>query len=381
MRRIILSILGALLLTVGAADSAHAETSDPTWYICSDGTTMHIASSPTSGIVGYLPAGSQFKGRGMASTVKITDGARAGLYVPAKDACQTSTTGASEAWADRADRHLTRALELDNGAQRPDFYSRLAQGLATRSADGWSDPQALQYLDKVVAAQHSDGGFGIGYAWDAYSDGTENPADTAYTVTMATHVGDLMMSAYPEGLIEHGAMQQMIDKLESIPATAGQPDCMAYSDNPNDHFAGACIHNVNAAAAVFLLKASDLGFDVDEERAARMLMSEVAALKGGQWLYQTGNPLKPNDPDHGAYQLKSVNEILPELTQPIISDQMSRPLGTRSAEAHTVLAQLACADSMQWLAEHDARAVRFADNADRMAYLGWEAANAAAACR
>lgn len=379
-------VLALAVVGLPARAQASDDYYDPerTWYVCNgDQVPMRQWGSFSAPVVGYLPARSQVWGQsfGPRQFVVIRDGVHKDKYLPTANGCTTASTAAGRQWMSRGVKYVERAVALDNGARRPDFYSRLAQAIAQSSPQGWLDPQARQYLDRALSTQHPDGGFGIGYEWDAFADGTVNPAGTGYTVTIVTHLGDAVLAAYPHGLVDASVVQAMVDKVESIPSTPKQPDCIAYSDNPNDHLGGYCTHNVNAAAAVFLLQASSLGFDVDEVRAVRMLMHEVAALRSDKtWLYMTGRT-KPNDPDHGAYQLKSVSQILPELTQPIINDQMSRPLGVRSAEAHTVLAQLACQDSLRWLPEHDASAAGFWNNADRMAYYAMEATDAGKACQ
>lgn len=380
----LLGILFSALIAMGLVPAvSQANANEVTWYICvGDFVPMKASPSTSTGTVGYIRSKTQYVGRYDENNyILVTDGPHEGKYIPEQNSCWTSNTGAGSKWLARANTYISRSISLDNGALRPDFYSRLAQAIATTSPDGWRDDDAQRYLDRALSTEIGNGGFGLPFAWDAFADGTVNSEQTTYTVTVVTHLGDAVLAAFEAGALKDpDVIQRMVDKVESIPSPPMQPDCVSYSDNPNDVQAGYCTHNVNAAAAVFLLQAADLGFDVNVPKASRMLMSEVSNLRDdGTWLYMTGRT-KPNDPDHGAYQLKSVHQILPELTQPIINDQMSKSLGTRSAEAHTVLAQLSCLDSNKWWAEHDASAAKFVNNADRMAYYAMEAADAAVAC-
>lgn len=386
MRKFIYLILIGLFF-VGVPSSAQAAgPDDGNWYVCNgDNVPIKEADVGNAAVVGYVRSKYQFQGGTSiegGDEVRITSGAHKDTFISKANVCPVENTGVGKRWADRGAKYINRATALDTGNLRTDFYSRMAQAVAVYSPNGWHDWRAQKYLDRALSTEIGSGGFGLPVDWDAFADGTVNSgATTTYTVTVVTHVGDAVLQANEAGALKDpDVIQRMVDKVESIPSPPLQPDCVAYSDNPNDVQGGYCTHNVNAAAAVFLLQAADQGFDVNVPKAARMLMYEVSNLRDDNtWLYMTGRS-KPNDPDHGSYQLKSVHQILPDLTQPLINDMMTTVQPYKSAEAHTVLAQLACADSNRWWAEHDASAQNFWNNADRMAYYAMESMDAAAAC-
>ncbi|MBK8076059.1 MAG: hypothetical protein IPK24_10920 [Kineosporiaceae bacterium] len=60
------------------------------------------------------------------------------------------------------------------------------------------------------------GGYGLGTAWDAFGDGTRNPASTTYTVTTAGHVGWVLLEARKNDA-DGGALNGAIDALLAMP--------------------------------------------------------------------------------------------------------------------------------------------------------------------
>lgn len=125
--------------------------------------------------------------------------------------------------------------------------------------DGWGTAETSRWLDAVFDRELPQGGWGLGFASDAFSDGTINPVDTLYTVTTAGHVGRVLLEGYDAGVVPGERVQRTVDVLlEQIPHVPqrGPGLCLAYSEHDHDARAG-CVHNVNAQAGLFLDAAYD----------------------------------------------------------------------------------------------------------------------------
>lgn len=384
--RRILAATAAAVVALTIIPATHANADDvTTWYVCK-GTGSHPLQawgSTSAPKVDHVPIGTQFRGYafGAGTHMLISEGALKGKYSATANLCKTSSLGVGRQWQIRGNARYGRAKVLDDGKQRPDFYARMALTRALHA--GWADRDARAYLDKALAAEiGTTGGFGIGSAWDAMADGTVNPADAAYTVTITEHIGQTVLSAYQSGVVGADLIERMIAKVQSIGTVSRDPDCIAYSDNVNDTAAGLCVYNINTSAGAFLLRAQRLGFDVDGDKAQRMISHSIVAHDSSrrQWRYAS-NGAKWNDSDHNAFQAVTLHDIHPTFARPIIAHMNSRTLDSRSGEAHTVLAQADCAGSRAWLSEHDSRfGGTHYNNADRQAYGALMAVLAAKTC-
>lgn len=216
----------------------------------------------------------------------------------------------SEAWRAIAVRAQARLDVLAaTGTQRAMTLALAAQSTAWLSPTGWADPAALAYLTRLYATQNPDGGYGLGYAYDAHGDGTVNPATTTYTVTLAGHVGPVLLDAYRAGVVPRAKVQQLFDLVASTPridTTAGR--CVAYSRNANDVKSGLCVHNVNAGAAAFLLDAGRDGFATPWWLVQGIVQREMSAYNAGTrfWPYRDNMAPAPQDADHNSYDAESM---------------------------------------------------------------------------
>jgi hypothetical protein len=297
----------------------------------------------------------------------------------------TETAAQPDGWGTRADAAIDRAIALDTGSNRVFYDAFLASAIAMRSPNGWHDPRALDYLHRVIAQRHPDGGFGLNYAWDAFNDGTRNPVSTTYTVTLADHVGKMFLEAHAAGVLNRYYIDTLLTKLQTIPRipVAGGY-CWAYSDHPNDVKPGYCSHNVNAGVGAFLSMAREAGFTA----ASQWSIMEIARYEtltyrnwDRSWRYVDFRP-GLNPADHNAYNVESMMQIAPGVGDAALVWMMSRTLGLGSAEAHARLAKFDCAGSLRWLPEFDARMAEpaVAGSLDRQAYVARLAAQAAEVC-
>lgn len=216
----------------------------------------------------------------------------------------------AEAWRTIAQRALDRLNVLTaTGTQRSFTLAFAAQSTAWLSPDGWQDPAALAYLDRVYATANPDGGYGLGYAYDAHGDGTVNPATTTYVVTLAGHVGPVLLDGYRAGVVPRAKVQTVFDLVATAPridTSAGR--CVAYSRSSNDAKAGLCVHNVNAGAAAFLLDAGRDGFAVPWWLVQGIVKRELSAYNATTryWPYRDNMSPDPQDADHNSYTVEAM---------------------------------------------------------------------------
>lgn len=151
------------------------------------------------------------------------------------------------------------------------------------TAGGYNNTSSQSALNEVLGMKVSHGvtsqfkksgsGYGIGeldancnpVATDAFNDGSQNDPNTIYTVTLADHVGPMLLDAYDQGAVSGSEVQFVVDALMNqptqdftLPDGRGPFKCMLYSDNANDE--GYCVNNVTLGAAAFLQRAYDDGF-------------------------------------------------------------------------------------------------------------------------
>lgn len=397
MRKFLFTVVALALLSLMAPTSATANTLDPpqTYYVCM-GIQQPLKAWGSSGApnVAFLPAGTQFVGStfGPRTHIMLTEGSLKGTYASTATNCPTSKLGVGDQWKQRAQERYIRSVELKQPSMRTDWYARMAQTAALLSEKGWQSADADYYLARALQGEIGEGGFGVGKAWDAFGDRSVNPADTAYLVSGSEHVGTAVLDAYASrrtAEIEvtydrlEDVIERMVERINNWPSPSREAACFAYSESPSDLRGGYCVHNVNVSAAWFLLEADRLGFKADTARAHAALNYSLSFYNPAErsWPYQTGR-LGLNDPDHNAFMLdKLVDLVQADLTTPAIKHMMSRTLARY--EAHTVLAARNCVGSRAWLTEHDANAGpggKHYSNADRQAYLAWNAAKAAVSC-
>jgi hypothetical protein len=216
----------------------------------------------------------------------------------------------SDAWRAIAQRALDRLDVLDTGGtQQATMLAYAAQATAWLSPAGWADPAATAFLTRLYATQNADGGYGLGYAYDAHQDGTVNPAGTTYTVTLAGYVGPVLLDGMRAGVVPRAKVQQVFDLLATTPridTAAGR--CVAYSRSANDAKPGLCVHNVNAGAGAFLLEAGVDGFAVPWYLVQGIAKRELSVYNTSTrfWPYKDATSTVPQDADHNSFNTESM---------------------------------------------------------------------------
>jgi hypothetical protein len=216
----------------------------------------------------------------------------AGAVAPA-----SADTGNWTVPADRAYAESVAAVTAADAAGtyvRAQFVAALAWYAGERF--GWWDHRTQEWLHRLYSLRTPSGGYGLGAPFDAFQDGTVNPAGTAYTITEAWHVGRTLIAGYDHGSVPAWRIRQVARPLARAPLSAGGK-CPAYSDNPND--AGKpCVWNVAAAAAWFLENAERRGL-IRRTPAGTWLDEVRAAYRAelGAWPYQA-DQAKPLDSWH-----------------------------------------------------------------------------------
>lgn len=278
------------------------------------------------------------------------------------------TTLADE-WGDRADAAITNARALDSGTGSAFEYAWLAQAIAERNVYGWEEPEPNAYLAKAIALRHADGGFGLPYAWDAFGDGTINPASTTYTATL-WQVGTVLCAAYRAGRTDVlPVIKGILDKIYTIaliPVDVGYG--VPYSDSPNDKRAGYVVHNCNALIGALLAEVKSSGIDYRWSTATWYLQAitrqEVRAYRPTtrDWSYRDGTPTVGQDSAHNAACIEAMLILAPGVAWSALEWAMGNELDSRSGWTHASLAKFKPDASGQWLGEYDAKMAEPASN-------------------
>lgn len=170
------------------------------------------------------------------------------------------TTVQSGWWRNQAISYLNFAEARKNdpnsgeNLNHPGLWALL--GRATAELYGWDHPNVQPYFDRCLSLRLPNGGYGEATAWDAFGDGTVNPADTAYAIVTSDFVGMHLLAAYDHGIITLDDLTPTVNCVINWPQTGtsggyGIPD---YSRSPNDH-GKPYVWNITASLASFLLYA------------------------------------------------------------------------------------------------------------------------------
>lgn len=276
-------------------------------------TSAHLAGLPVTVRLRTTTAGTgRSATRTMVRRVPVADG-------------PTLTSAAAQArWRALAAR-LDVAAAAGSDATHTAAY--LAQRVSSTAQDtGWSSSATAAALSELLALQNPDGGFGLTVPWDAFQDGTVNPASTSYTVTTAGHVGWPLLAAYREGAVGPVPLERAVDSLLDSTAHLENGTCLAYSTSPDDA-QEPCVHNVNLGAAAFLAAVS---------RATPYRRGEISALVAavasrltrgydpatGYWVYMSGRSA-PQDMSHQVYTATSADAL--DASFAAVSRMMARP--------------------------------------------------------
>lgn len=298
------------------------------------------------------------------------------------DPGERGATGATGADAPRqpsmgelVDRAIVEFQQADDGRRGAHPYAWMAKAVAVRR--GWHHPLVATYLEKVYATQNPDGGYGSPEPWDANQDGSVNPADTTYAVTLTDQVGPVFLEGWQHGVVPKAKVEQVIHLVETFPLAEVDGTCVAYSTTPQD--APFCVYNINTSAAYFLRLASEAGFDVDLSRVPTIVARDRSALIDGEWWPYMEGYTRRQDWQHNALMVEAFMTLDPP-TGRITLDAMRRAT-TESVFERMGLLRLTRFDCS--LA--DPKLVsdgldEYAGDAHYLAIVAWEGALAVEAC-
>ena len=123
---------------------------------------------------------------------------------------------------------------------------------------GYKSNEALHYL-RLCESKIDSFGYGVGYDWDAFQDGSINSKTTNYSVTITEHMLPLIYG-YKNAVVSRNRIYHLVNSFKKIPLadTLDHGICIAYSDNLND--AVGCVHNTNISCANFIEKLRPIYF-------------------------------------------------------------------------------------------------------------------------
>jgi hypothetical protein len=216
-------------------------------------------------------------------------------------------------WRLRALRALQCFQRLDSGDEGAHSYA-FAAG-AAGWLEGWTSDRARRYLERLFATRNPDGGFGLGRPFDAFSTGRQNPADTTYTVTLAGHVGPVLLEAHAAGAVRLAELDRIVGLLVEAPRVPVEHGmCIGYSLLESD--ASECVNNVNALVGSFLDGARRAG---SKHKAITDLLAGICKCHVshyrddvGSWSYIEGRSAL-NDFNHDAATIQATLTLAPPI--------------------------------------------------------------------
>jgi putative cell wall-binding protein len=180
-------------------------------------------------------------------------------------------------------------------------YDAAYQATTLATLYGWSEPEVAAQLQRLRSVRKPDGGYGMERSWDAFGDGSVNPASTSYLISMTDHAGVALLAGFRAGAVSADEVGALVDLVLAFPTVEGDPDCLAYSTAPTDR--SICVYNVNSAAAWFLQSAWDAGVrrsPTQSEMAQRLYRHDVALAVDGWWPYSSTRLTQKQDWNHNA---------------------------------------------------------------------------------
>ncbi|NNM46406.1 cell wall-binding repeat-containing protein [Knoellia koreensis] len=227
--------------------------------------------------------------------VLLTGGQRGALSSLSADIARARLVGP---WLQLSLDLLRRQQDLPAGAYTAHDAAYQAATLGTLY--GWQEPEVQAQLTRMRSVRKPDGTYGMERAWDAFGDGSVNPASTGYLVTMTDHVGIGMLAGLRAGAVQADEVGSLVDLVLAWPRVTGDEDCLAYSNAPSDR--RTCVYNVNSAAAWFLQSAWDAGVrrPGQQELAQRLYQHDLKVYFDGWWPYSALTPTRRQDWNHNA---------------------------------------------------------------------------------
>lgn len=195
---------------------------------------------------------------------------------------------------------------------------------------GYTSKEAMTYLKKCEGKIDSFG-YGLGFAWDAFQDGTVNDISTNYSITITEHMLPLIYG-YEHKVVDKARILNMITAYKKFPLADSltNGDCIAYSDHKNDIV--GCVHNTNISCAKFIERIKRLGLADRElkKQQKRIIQREINSfvVKDTNYYYWDKDSI-PCDQNHIAnsalqmYDLKNpeLHRIALLLTEKVLRNK------------------------------------------------------------
>ncbi|WP_157598382.1 cell wall-binding repeat-containing protein [Phycicoccus sp. Root101] len=292
--------------TVAAAESATGATAER-----ASGADRYATSSALAAIVAqlrkatgaYLATGQGFADALVGGVGAATQGGPVLLTAPGKGAL--ASVAADLARSRRVGTWLQLSLDLLARQQKQPPTAYVAYDAAYQAASiatlyGWGSSEALAQLSRLRSVKKPDGGYGMERAWDAFSDGSVNPPDTSYLVSVTDHAGVGLLVGLRAGEVQAAEVGDLVDLVMAWPRVTGDEDCLAYSTAVSDR--RFCVYNVNSSASWFLQSAWDAGVrrPGQQELAQRLYAHDVSKASGGWWPYSSNHLTTRQDWNHNA---------------------------------------------------------------------------------
>lgn len=184
----------------------------------------------------------------------------------------------------------------------------------------------LRHLEDLAVHREAGAiGWGLSFAWDAFSDGSENPADTVYSYTTAA-AGLTYLDAY-EVLGEPRYLSLAADAAETLVTEVccyreGDTTLIWYSDQVSDQQPEYTVYNVNGLALALFSRLDRLSGDGEFAAQRQAILDELLATQGegldeephdgvavseANWRYDSRSG-RPNDLIHETFIVEGLLE-------------------------------------------------------------------------
>lgn len=295
----------------------------------------------------------------------------------------------SETWRSLSITALNKFATLDNGSNQSVMAYAYAAGASARLY-GWRDSRTIRWLNEVYERTNPDGGWGLNRSYDAFGDGSTNPASTTYTITLAGHVGPVLLEGYRAGVVPRTKVQTIVNLLMTtrrIDTAAGS--CIAYSRALADARPGYCVHNVNAAAGWFLQETVAVGIGASglQKLVVNITRREVSIYNAATmwWPYRDTTAL--GDTDHNSVSAEAIYRLAYPIGREVAYNHLTNLIASTAPLAHMRLIGLPggpgsmsgsttlwCVLGDRWIAEASAFIANPPDPAgNRLAQAAWYA--------
>lgn len=292
---------------------------------------------------------------------------------------------ANDTWTHRADAAINDTIARDNGHEAAFTYAMLTGAIA--EVHGWDDPRVKPLLNQIYRQRLASGGYGLPYAWDAFQDGSTNPATTTYAITVSGQVGRVLLDGYEAGAVPRAEIERLVTVMLNMPRiNDGKPGiCMSYSSRGSDAQPGKCVPNIVASAGLFLTDARDAGVNLPGQDALIAGLTQRDAFMyrtgTGFWPYMDGAP-HLNDWNHNAVNVEAELTLSPGIGREALAKMMALDTPAVWVDPLGLIALLPydCTRSTDLAGDFDALFTDSRQSAALMAQMAYWSARAATHC-